>query len=219
MSWCRPHDRIPGSGAKVQRGTAAEARNGADGAAIPGCGGSSGARARGSCGRAASGASVDEVAVGGGRQPQADAGAVEGGPPVAAAVPAEDGPVQVPLDMPAAQAVVHALLACGVRPVGLRSAAVAAGHRRPVDLREPPRAGLRPGSTMARRSLWSSVQALLWQPMPGRAWSCGAEMPLECVAMRCAAGHRGRCARTSVKASLPPPTRDGTAGGGPRGRV
>ena len=56
-----------------------------------------------------SGASVGEVVVGGGRKPRAEAEeAVEGGPPVASAVPAENEPVQIALQVPAAQPVVHA---------------------------------------------------------------------------------------------------------------
>jgi len=56
-----------------------------------------------------SGVSVGGVAAGGGRQPGPQARQpVEGGPPVAAAVPPEDGPVKVALETLPSQAVVHA---------------------------------------------------------------------------------------------------------------
>ncbi len=108
MLWGRPRSRIHGSGAKGAPPPRVGGQSGISGmTGTAGC--AAGPRAPGACGRAASGAPFDDVAVRGGRQPQADAGqAVERDPPVAAPVPAEDGPVRVPLDVPAPQAVMDA---------------------------------------------------------------------------------------------------------------
>ncbi len=127
VSWLRliplttaPQDVVPAAGRGIP-GSPAEStpsppRGGAAARTVPECGNSGGVRARTPARRrspggvsGASGASPGEVAAGGGRQPQPDAGeAVEGGPSVAPPVPAEHGPVGVALETPAPQAVVHA---------------------------------------------------------------------------------------------------------------
>lgn len=60
------------------------------------------------------------------------------------------------------------------------------GDARFVDL-DPSRQRVAVGSTMDLRSLCGSSQAALYEPIPSFPWSCKADMPLECVATRCAA--------------------------------
>ncbi len=118
----------------------------------------------------ASGASPGEVAAGGGRQPEADAEeAAGGGPSVAAAVPAEDGPVGVALEMPAAQAVVHA-----------HGPAPGAGEH-PVDPRQDP-----VGRAVANHPFLPRVlrQAAVPEPAVGDDPRPGRDLALATVAAR-----------------------------------